>query len=118
MRQLDLRKNRPEGAAKRLYRYLRKLSVERGQNPDIEVSLLTPEQSEEHGYGRCWRVMWESGPFEWAVALSLGGTMYGPDRNDYSYTKKPEVLVTDAEKYIAECYHSFDIGFYMPGGGK
>lgn len=111
-KQLDLRKYTPAGAAKKLYKFIREKSKESGQNPDIETGLFTPEQTEKLGYGKAWMVMWESGPFEWAVSLTLGGSMYQGEMNDYSYTKPPEVLLSGAEKYIAEPYHRFDIGFY------
>lgn len=55
-------------AAKALYKALRKLAKESGQNPDIEVSLLTPYESLQRGTGNNWRVTWDAGPYEWAIA--------------------------------------------------
>lgn len=111
MKTLDLTKKKPEAAAKALYQWCRKQSEELGQKPDKEVALWSPKESEEHGCGKAWRVMWESGPFEWGVSLSLGGSYLAPEM-DYSYTQEPEVLMLDAEHFTAEPYYSFDIGFY------
>lgn len=57
-------------AAKGLYAALREAAKAEGQNPDSEVTLMTPEQSEKAGTGRNWRVLWEAGPFEWAISAS------------------------------------------------
>lgn len=57
-------------AAKSLAGKLRKLA-----SSAEEVMVLTPAQSEAHGWGRVWSVVWEEGAAgdypEWAVALSL-----------------------------------------------
>jgi len=105
---LDLTKcKRPKTAATKLYKYLCKLSKLCGQTPEMEVKLLSPEDSDRLGYGKCWRVMWESGPFEWAVCLSGGESLYGSEgmRGD------PEVNI-DSRDWFCEPYYSFDLGFY------
>jgi hypothetical protein len=81
------------GAAKAFHRALCELSRELGQKPEIEILLCTPERSQELGTGRCWRVIWESGPFEWGVAMSINNLF----RRGYWYT---------------EPYYSFDVCFY------
>jgi hypothetical protein len=60
-------------AADALYKHLRELAAAIGQNPDIEVAILNPEQAEAHGVGRNWWVCWEAGPSMWAVGYSLSG---------------------------------------------
>lgn len=77
-------------AAEAVHEAVRKLSASFGQNPDREVFIQTPEQCAANGYGKNWRVCWESGPFEWAIAASFEIT--GP----WGYT---------------EPYHSFDLCF-------
>ncbi len=64
------------GAARGLYEALRVVSRAHGQNPDVEVALQRPEVSQACGTGNNWRVIWESGPFEWAIALSF--RVHGP----------------------------------------
>lgn len=78
-----------EAAAKALAEALRKVAVKIGQN-ETEVALFTPERSEQAGTGKCWRVIWEGGPFEWAIGASFQVT--GP----WGYT---------------EPYYSFDLCF-------
>lgn len=115
MKQIDITHLPAKEAAQKLYEWCCELSKKDGQNPEIEVRLLAPDRSKELGYGECWRVMWESGPFEWAVALSNGGTAFGPENNDYSYKKPPEVILwkdgPNEGGWFAEPYYSFDIGF-------
>lgn len=78
------------GAAKAFHKALCKMCRDWGLNPDIEIFIDTPEQSEARGYGRNWRVCWESGPFEWGIHASI--QMRGP----WGY---------------CEPYHSFDLCF-------
>lgn len=59
-------------AAKAFHKALCKFCKEvYGQNTDIEVFIDTPEESQERGYGKNWRVCWESGPYEWAIGVSM-----------------------------------------------
>lgn len=60
-----------ESAAKALHKALSALAEDRGQKPEIEVILQTPEQAEKSGCGRHWRVIWEAGPWEWAIGASF-----------------------------------------------
>jgi hypothetical protein len=58
------------GAAKSLYRALRAACEAEGYDPDSEVWIKSPEESERHGYvGKCWHVCWESGPMDWSCAV-------------------------------------------------
>ncbi len=56
-------------AAKGLYEALKRVAKKMGQ-AESEVRLYTPEESERFGTGKCWRVCWEAGPYEWAVRAS------------------------------------------------
>lgn len=78
------------GAAKAFHAAICKAAKSEGQNPDIEVRLMTPEESQAAGTGHNWRVIWEAGPFEWAIPVSM--EMSGP----WGYT---------------EPYYSFDLCF-------
>tara|TARA_R110000803_G_C11961651_1_gene318792 strand:- start:410 stop:742 length:333 start_codon:yes stop_codon:yes gene_type:complete len=82
------------GAAKALHAVICKVAKIFGHNPDIEVSLMNPEKSEACGYGKQWRVMWEAGPYEWAIGVSLSS--YGSSSKNGWFT---------------EPYYSFDLGF-------
>lgn len=77
-------------AAFGLYDALCRVSRAHGQNPDIEVAIQSAHESQNNGFGHNWRVIWESGPFEWAIALSFQVT--GP----WGFT---------------EPYYSFDLCF-------
>lgn len=80
------------GAAKALYKALRKVSKEVfGQNPRWELFIHNPDQSAAHGFGKSWRVCWESGPFEWAIPASFECSGKG---------------------WYTEPYYSFDLCFY------
>jgi len=80
---------KPANAAKALYKALCEVCRRMDLNPDIE--LQTPEQSLRAGYGRNWRVSWESGPYQWAI-----GTSYEVCNGPHWYT---------------EPYYSFDLCF-------
>lgn len=107
---LDLSKYDLLAAKDKLFEYVRRTAKSWGQDPNIECSLLSPQQSEELGYGHFWHVMWESGPYEWGVHLSLGGVTFvqydGPFDRD-----KPEIIMGDPEDWYLEPYYSFDVGF-------
>lgn len=107
---LDLSKFTPEQAAKTLYKWVCAQSLLRGQKPAIECALWSPEEAVERGYGVNWRVSWESGPFEWAVCMSLGGRLEEAERFNYAYNGVPEVVLT-SEHWFVEPHYSFDLGF-------
>ncbi len=77
-------------AAKACFEAVKKLAAAHGQNPEIEVALHDPAKSKEMIGYECWRVIWEAGPFEWAIGASMEIT--GP----WGYT---------------EPYYSFDLCF-------
>ena len=77
------------GAAKGFYEALRTVAEATGSDPDT-IFIDTPQESEDRGYGRNWRVVWEEGPFEWAIQTSFQVT--GP----WGFT---------------EPYYSFDLCF-------
>ena len=62
------------GAAKGLYKALRKACESVGMNPNSEVWIKAPEESLEHGYvGKVWHVSWESGPYNWGCSVFAHG---------------------------------------------
>jgi hypothetical protein len=104
---LDLRKLDPKAAAQKLVVLLRQLATVMGKDPK-EVMLLTPKQSAESGYSRCWRVSWEGGPYDWGYRLSLGGSIF--EQGD-TITGKPSVLAMDAKKFYLQPHYGNDVGF-------
>lgn len=78
-----------EEAAKGLHKALSDYATAAGYNPG-SVSLWNEEEANQRGYGRCWMVSWEEGPFEWAISMSFD--VHGP----WGYV---------------EPYHSFDLCF-------
>lgn len=72
------------GAAKGLYQALCKKAKAIGQNPDIEVRIWTPEENQAWGMGKCWRVAWEAGPYQWAINAEVDGP-WGYAEPHYSF---------------------------------
>lgn len=63
--------NTKEAAARGLYAALRKEAARIGQNPDMEVSLFNPERCKEYSGNEQWCVVWEAGPYDWAISMSM-----------------------------------------------
>lgn len=78
-----------ETMAKAAYEGVRETCVNCDMNPDIECFLRAPGEEAYDGAGDRWLVCWESGPYQWGVALSMA--------LDYGLT---------------EPYYSFDLAFY------
>jgi hypothetical protein len=77
-------------AAKALHKDLQRLCKLTGGNPDEEVWIKSPEESEQHGYvGKAWHVCWESGPYDWGICVFASG--------DWGH---------------CETYWGFDLAFY------
>lgn len=92
--------NSPGAAAKAVYKRLCEEARAAGMNPDIEVGLLTPEESYQFCRDRAWRVTFEAGDYEWAIAASLGSSRHG-------------VVSGDGKGSVwAEPFYNFDLGFY------
>lgn len=101
----------PAAAAKKLHKWLCEKAKELDMNPDIEIWIKNPTESNQHGTGKCWHVSWESGPFEWATWLLGGASMYAGESDGRSMGE-PEVIIEGAEKFRCECYWSFSIQFW------
>ncbi|UIS25309.1 hypothetical protein [Erythrobacter phage vB_EliS-L02] len=82
-----------ENYAKALFAAVRERAAAEGQNPDIECGIVAPGEEAYDGAGDRWLVMWEAGPDQWGVNVSLSITM---------------------NIGLVEPYHSFDLTFY-PG---
>jgi len=82
-----------ETYARATYLAVRKACEESGQKPDIETKLVKPGEQAYDGAGDRWLVMWEAGPYQWAIDTSMMLTMH---------------------LGLVEPYYSFDLTFY-PG---
>lgn len=82
----------PEAAAKAAYEWLRKKSAEIGQTPDLEVGISPPGTRSEGGDN--WWVVWEAGPHDWGVLVTLDG-------KNRTYGKT----------WYCETYYGFDLIF-------
>ena len=101
----------PAGAAKQLHRHIETLCDEVGQSRE-GVVLRNPQESEYGG----WEVMWEEGPYEWAIAASSGGDIYEAELGGTGQRLQPTfpgMYETKAERtWFAEPGFSFSLGFY------
>lgn len=78
-----------EEAAKGLYEALNNYAIGAGYSEN-SVSLWSPEEAYSRGYGHCWMISWEEGPYQWAINMSFD--------------------ITGPWGYV-EPYHSFDLCF-------
>ena len=102
---LDLREvDDPAVAALLLYRDLFLVSRRIHQNPHFEVHLEQPGESSKEKDEEAWRVLWESGPWDWAVRVTCGGSLK-PDG------EVPFVRGIQTGPWTAEPYYGFDVIF-------
>ena len=45
--------------------------AEYGQDPNYEVQIYSPEESQKRGYTSGWHLVWECGPHSWGVSQSM-----------------------------------------------
>lgn len=96
-KEIDLRKCKTrEEVARGIFDGIKRIV---GADECTEMFLMDPDRSEECGYGRTWRVMWEGGPYEWGIKLSLEDTLFGT-----------RFLMPSG--FYLEPYYSFDVGVY------
>ena len=77
-------------AAKALHRVLCDYATKCGMDPDMEVTIRSPEENESFGQHPCWYVSFEAGDYQWAIGSSFTLS------NEHWYT---------------EPYYSFDLEF-------
>ena len=90
----------PGAAAKAVHKRLCEEARAVGMNSDIEVGIMTPDEGYAWCGERAWRVTFEAGDYEWAIAASLGLPQHGV------------VSGSGKGKVWAEPFYSFDLGFY------
>lgn len=82
-----------EAAAKAFYEALKPVVRAYGQDPDSELSLFSPERTVQYCGSNEWCVVWEAGPYQWAVGASI----------EFMYNRKAG--------WFTEPYYSFDLCF-------
>jgi hypothetical protein len=107
---LDLRRLKATDAARKLYEWVCARSREVGQNPDVEVAIMSPAESVARGFPRAWRVVWESGPPDWGVHLTLGESYLA---SSVIYRQaRAEVALVGSRLWLAEPHYTFDVAFF------
>jgi hypothetical protein len=107
---LDLSQYDMLTAKDKLFEFVCRTAKKWGQDSNIECSLLTPDQSHELDFGRFWHVMWEAGPYEWGVNLSLDGVTFVEFDGEFD-RDRPEIIMGAPEDWYLQPYYSFDVGF-------
>ena len=98
---LDLSKYDLLEAKDKLFAYVSDKAESWGMDPRIECFLLSPSQSHDLGYGHCWRVMWEAGPYNWGIELSGGSVTFVAEDGPWD-PSKPEVVVGNPSDWYLE----------------
>lgn len=90
------------GAAKRLHKHLT-------EELDADADLYSPDDNpRENG---AWAVVWEGGPYEWAVWLTGGESLFTGEQPEWG--GDPEVTgFSGHDNWTAEPHFSFDIQFF------
>lgn len=66
-----------EEAANAAYLALVMDCAESGEDPNHEVQIYSPEESQERGYTSGWHLVWECGPTNWGVSQSMASVTSG-----------------------------------------
>jgi hypothetical protein len=106
------------GMAGAVYKAVSKFHKLCGGSPEY-VYLWSPDETEQRGYGRCWAVCWEEGPYEWAIMASMGESIseaeYGAEmRAEINHSPKAtwEAQIIQNPSVLAEPYNSHILCFY------
>jgi len=101
-------KKTPKGVANEVYRKLKAFAEKNGYNPK-SIVVRDPEGTNEYWGTKAWSVCWEEGPFEWAVSLSMGCSIFAGEMARYN--TEAEIAV-NASSVLAEPYNGFVLCFY------
>lgn len=107
---VDLRELDIEASAKMVHEKLGEFAKKIGMDPEVELSLLSPEEADDHGMtlGPYWTVFWDAGPFEWASYMEGGMSICSsePMGNEENIPK-----FIFGESYYLEACQTFGISF-------
>jgi len=107
---LDLSKYDLLSAKEKLFSFVCEKAKSWGQDPNVECVLLSPKQSHDIGLDRLWRVMWESGSYNWGINLSCGGVTFVQYDGNWD-ASEPEIIIGEPEGWYLVPHYSFDVGF-------
>lgn len=96
--------------AKKTHKQLQKIAKSMGYNPD-HIILLNPDVGDIEGYGRCWQIIWEEGPFEWAPSISAGESVCAFEMRSYKGEAAIPGLVYHPT-VLAEPWNNYVLCFY------
>lgn len=110
MPKLDLSKYDLLSAKDMLFDYVCEKAKSWGYDPNVECALFSPKQSQDLGLDPVWRVMWESGSYDWGVYLSLGDVTFVKYDGDWNMAES-EIFLGQPESWYLETHYGFDVGF-------
>lgn len=94
----------PRGCANAFGRWLKRFAAQQGYDPDNVHVWKTGD----YGFAQpgTWEVVWEEGPYEWTIKISLGDSIYGSGNG-------PEFdLLSNQNGIHPECYNHIALNFY------
>ena len=96
----------PAGASNQVFRGIKRMAKSVGQDTTYIMRRQRP--------GGGWEVVWEEGPFEWAIAASLGGDIWEEELEGTLYQRPPTFPGMNApgSPVLAEPDNSYSLGFY------
>lgn len=111
-----IRAKTARGAANQAHRAIMAEAKAMGQSPD---HIFVREETEyaDHRRGKtAYRVVWEEGPFEWAIVASLGGAIWAEEIDGilgYGAEHDPSFdFEYNNDGYHIECANSYSLIFY------
>ena len=82
----------PDVVARAVYETVRKFAKDIGMNPDTETDFLKPGEQKHIPAQNGWTVVFEAGPYDWAIEASFA--------------------IIEATGLSVEPYYGFDLTFY------
>lgn len=115
---MELKAKTPKGAAKEIKRYLiEKFSngcAENAMAYEREIIIRSPKESRIYGGPACWTLIFEGGPFEWAIAINAGGDMFKWAHGQYSAVGDFPKGLTNEHVFV-ECQNHYQLCFTKNG---
>lgn len=94
--------------AKKCHEYLLKIAKVIGCGELDLPKLWTPQKTAEMGYGKAWAIVWEGGPYEWAINFGMAPIWAGETGN---YSGDRDISCDDND-WHAEAYNGCLLKFY------
>ncbi len=108
--ELDLSRYDLITASEKLYEYVCAKARDWGQDPNVECAYITPGQPAAKDLGALYRVMWEAGPYNWGMDLSLDGVTFM--KMDAPFDRmQPAVVMGEPKDWYLQPHFGCDVGF-------